>query len=150
MKQKATVMSVFFQKIESDECSWREGTACETHGISDSHWCLAAFSSAAEAKICLCLKSKVGPEWEEKKDVTRPKATQPPLVGSLPPVPLCALTPVLRKGERWMGLRYYWIHISVQCDFLLTSYKSAGYNPDTSEITCELNSRTGPEGLDIM
>jgi len=76
MKEKATVISDFWQKIQSDECAWREGAVCETHGISDSPWCLAAFSSAAESKTCLCLKSAVGPELWKKKDVTCPKATQ--------------------------------------------------------------------------
>lgn len=67
-----------------------------------------------------------------------------------PASPSCALTPVLRKGERWMGLWYYWTPISVKCDFLLTSYKLWRSKPDSSEITRELNSHTEPEGLDVM
>lgn len=67
-----------------------------------------------------------------------------------PTGPSCTLNPVLRKGERWMALCYYWTPISVKCDFLLTSHKLPGSKPDSSEITRELNSHTGPEGLDVM
>ena len=50
--------------------------------------------------------------------------------GFSPASPSCALTPVLRKGKRWMGLHYYWTPISVKFDFLLTSYESPGSKPD--------------------
>lgn len=60
MKQMTTVMSGFWQKMQSYKFAWRD--VCETHGISDSPWCLAAFPSAADSKTCLC---------SEKQDGTR-------------------------------------------------------------------------------